>query len=71
MSLVQPILEYALSCWDPYREGQINALDKTQNKAAKFAERNDLNWETLVQLRKIARLGAPFKHTWEIRHGRS
>jgi hypothetical protein len=25
-SLVRPVLEYALSYWDPYREGQINAL---------------------------------------------
>jgi hypothetical protein len=28
----------------PYREGQINALDRVYNKAAKFAhDRNDLN----------------------------
>jgi hypothetical protein len=26
-SLVRPILEYGATCWDPYREGQINALD--------------------------------------------
>jgi hypothetical protein len=35
-SLVRPILEYASSCWDPYREGQINALDRVQNKATYF-----------------------------------
>ena len=28
MSLVRPILEYGAACWDPYREGQISALDK-------------------------------------------
>jgi len=37
MSLVHPIPEYGAACWDPYREGQIRALDRVQNKAAKFA----------------------------------
>jgi len=36
-SLVRPILEYGAACWDPYRECQISALDRVQNKAAKFA----------------------------------
>jgi hypothetical protein len=36
-SLVRPILEYGAACWDPCRECQINALDRVQNKAAKFA----------------------------------
>jgi len=36
MSLVRPILEYEGACWDPYREGQITALDRVQKKAAKF-----------------------------------
>jgi hypothetical protein len=26
-SLVSPVLECGASCWDPYREGQINMLD--------------------------------------------
>jgi hypothetical protein len=47
-SLFRPILEYASSCWDLYREGQ-----RVQNKAAKFAyQMNDLNWETLAHRRK-------------------
>jgi hypothetical protein len=29
-SLVRPILEYGAACWDPYRECQINALDRVQ-----------------------------------------
>ena len=37
MSLVRPILEYGVACWDPYREGQISALERVQKKAAKFA----------------------------------
>ena len=36
-SQVRPILEYRVPCWDTYREGQINALDCVQKKAAKFA----------------------------------
>ena len=27
-SLVRPILEYGAACWDPYREGQVRALDR-------------------------------------------
>jgi len=36
-TLVCPILEYGAVWWDPYREGQICALDRAQKKAAKFA----------------------------------
>jgi hypothetical protein len=61
-SLVRPILEYGAACWDPYRKGQINSLDRVLNMAAKFAHhRNDSNWETLTQRRKIARICALFK----------
>jgi hypothetical protein len=31
-SLVRPILEYRALCWDPFREGQINALDRVRKK---------------------------------------
>jgi hypothetical protein len=49
-------------CWDPYGKGQINALDRVQNIAAKFAHhRNDSNWETLTQRREISRICALFK----------
>jgi hypothetical protein len=41
--------------------GQINALDRVQNMAAKFAHhRNDSNWETLTEHRKNARICALF-----------
>ena len=47
-SLVRPILKYGAACWDPYREGQISALDNVQKKAAKFAYntkvRTGKNW---------------------------
>ena len=37
ISLVLPIHEYGVACWDPYREGLISALNTVQKKAAKFA----------------------------------
>jgi len=30
--LVRPILEYGAACWDPYRAGQIHALNRVQKK---------------------------------------
>jgi len=62
MSLVRPILEYGAACWDPYREGQIRALDRVQKRAARFAHhKNSTNWETLVPRRKLSRICALFK----------
>jgi hypothetical protein len=63
MSLVRPILEYGAACWDPYREGQITALDGVQKKkAVKFAHHtNRSNWETLASRRKLSRIYALFK----------
>jgi hypothetical protein len=61
-SLEHPILEYGVACWDTYRKGQINALDRVQKKAAKFAYHGyNSNWGTLTQRRKIARICALFK----------
>jgi len=52
MSIVRPILEYGAVCGDPYREGQISALDRVQKKAAKFAHnKNSPNWEILAPRR--------------------
>jgi len=36
MSLLRSILEYGAACWDPYREGQITALDRVQKKAGQI-----------------------------------
>jgi len=33
MSLVRPSLEYGATGWDPYREGQISALDRVQKSS--------------------------------------
>ena len=59
-SLVRPVLEYGAACWDPYREGQISALDKVQKKAAKH-NTNSPNWETLASRRKLAGICNLFK----------
>jgi len=62
VSLVRPILEYGVACWDPYREGQISALERVQKKAAKFAHHtNSPKWGTLASRRKLSRICALFK----------
>jgi hypothetical protein len=62
MSLVRPILEYWAACCDPYREGQITALDRVQKKATRFTHHtNSSNWETLASRRKLSRICALFK----------
>ena len=62
MSLVRPILEHGAACWDPYREGQITALDSEQKKAAKFAHHtNSSNGETLASRRKLSHICVLFK----------
>ena len=49
-SLVRPILEYGAVCWDPYRKGQVSALNRVQKGAAKYANNiNESGWETLTQ----------------------
>jgi len=60
--MVYGTLEYGAACWDPYREGQISALDRVQKKAAKYAHyTNSPNWETLASRRKLLRICALFK----------
>ena len=61
-SLVRPILEYGAASWDPYREGQISALDRVQKKAENFARHaNSPNRENLASRRKLLRICALFK----------
>ena len=40
-ALLGLILEYGVVCWDPYREGQVSALNRVQKRVAKFA--NNIN----------------------------
>ena len=60
-------IEYGSACWDPCREGQINALDRVQKKAAQFTNHTmDSDWESLAKRRRIACICAVFKaHTGE------
>ena len=61
-SLVRPILEYGAACWDPYRQCQITAFDRAQNKAAEFAHHSGgSDCECLAQHRNIARMCALYK----------
>jgi hypothetical protein len=62
MSLERPILEYGAACWDPHRECHISALDRVQNKAAKFVHHSGgSDWESLAHCRKIACMCALYK----------
>ena len=55
-SLLRPTFECGAACWNPYREGQINALESVHRKAAKFAKlTNAYDWETLAQRETVAR----------------
>jgi hypothetical protein len=60
-SLVWPILECGVACWDHYRKGQINVLDWVQNTAATFAHHRSDSSGKPWQLRKIAHICAVFK----------
>ena len=60
-TLVHPVLEYALTVWDPTMDHNIKILDKVQKRAAKFVTNDyttrtpgcvtcmqrDLGWDTL------------------------
>jgi hypothetical protein len=73
---VRPILEYGAVCWDPYRGGQIGALNRVQRRASKFANNADqTSWESLAERRMVSRLFALFKtytgrRAWEAIGGR-
>jgi hypothetical protein len=61
-SMVRPILEYGAAFWDPCREGQINASDRVQTKAAQLTYHTKYSdWETLAQRRAITRKYTLFK----------
>jgi hypothetical protein len=55
-ALVRPILDYGAVRLDPYREGQVGALDRLQKRAAKFANTDQMGWETFAGGTIVARL---------------
>ena len=75
-SLVRSVLEYGSACWNPCREGQINALDRVQKKSAQFTNpTKDSDKETLAQRRTTAPLCPLFKaysveRVWKTIHDR-
>ena len=60
-TLLRPILESGVGCWDPYREGQVSALNRVQKRATKFANINESGWETLAERGLIARMCTLFQ----------
>ena len=78
-ALVRPVLEYACGVWDPYCKNQIEKIEKTQRRAARFVMNNykktesvskmieDLKWDSLEKRRKKARLQMFYKiHTEKV-----
>ncbi|XP_072046216.1 uncharacterized protein [Amphiura filiformis] len=75
-SLVRPTLEYCAAVWDPHTADQIYQIEAVQRRAARFVKRDydrhssvsamitNLNWRTLAERRKIARLSV-FQKAYE------
>ena len=71
--LVRPRVEYAASIWDPHTKDQINSIEKIQRRAARVVTNDHrktssvtkmlkvLNWPTLEDRRKAARLTTLYK----------
>ena len=72
-ALVQPVLEYVCGVWDPYCKNQLEKIEKTERRAAKFAMNNykkiesdnkmnkDLKQDSLEKRQKKARLQMFYK----------
>ncbi|KAJ4441903.1 hypothetical protein ANN_11763 [Periplaneta americana] len=69
-TLVRPIMECGAVGWGPYRQNQIDSIEKVQRKAAKYVKMGnghdeeivkDLGWELLKSRRRKTRLTALFK----------
>ncbi|XP_076452206.1 uncharacterized protein LOC143287853 [Babylonia areolata] len=72
-ALVRPFLEYAATVWDPYTANKVEAPEKIQRRAARWVSNrhrqtscvdsilDSLNWPSLQQRRKKARLEMFYK----------
>ena len=70
-TLVRPVLEYSQTVWDPYTAGGVNKIESVQRRAARFtlsrrtssvsAMLAELNWQTLAERRRLARLTMFYK----------
>ena len=78
-SLVRPIVEYASTVWDPYTQKDIHTLEMVQRRGARYVCNkhgnrssvdnmlNTLEWTSLEQRRKEARLHMLYKiHNKEV-----
>ena len=57
MALVRPTLEYAATVWDPYRQKEINSLERVQRKAMRFITKKYSRRDSVSTL--ISDLGLP------------
>jgi hypothetical protein len=75
--LVRPLVEYASPVWDPYHQTEIDRIEMVQRRAARYVtsshnNRSSVNqmlehleWKSLEQRRKDARLTMMYKITNE------
>ena len=54
-NLVRPILEYACVVWSPYFKNNINKLETTQRRAARFVMNNYDNYASVTDMIKCLR----------------
>ena len=74
-SLVRPLVEFACTAWDPYHSTQSHRLEMVQRRAARYVTNrhhnrssvsdmiSHLNWKSLEERRKNARLAMLYKMT--------
>ncbi|KAJ4437397.1 hypothetical protein ANN_17541 [Periplaneta americana] len=48
-TLVRPIMEYGAVGWDPYRQNEIDSIEKVQRKAAKYVKMGKGHGEEIVK----------------------
>ena len=77
-TLVRPILEYSSTVWDPYTSNAINKVEAVQHRAARITLNRyrrtssvgemitELNWQTLAERRRLARLVMFYKIHFEL-----
>ena len=80
-TFVRPILEYSSTVWDPHTKKDIGKIEKVQKRAARFVLRrfrntssvsdmiSTLDWPTLKERRRVARLAMLFKFQHDLAIG--